>query len=287
MSSFWSYWISLITIFTIIASFWLLFGNRKETTDKETTGHVYDGIEEYNNPLPAWWLWMFVLTLVFGIGYLIAYPGLGNFKGVLNWSQISQYESEVASAQAKYEPLFDEYAAIPVEELIHNDKAMRMGQRLFANNCAQCHGSDARGAYGFPNLADDDWLYGGTPENILFSITSGRNGTMPPWGPALTDEQTRDVVQHVRALSGLDQPSEAGQQVFAIFCQSCHGAEGTGMQLLGAPNLTDDIWLYGSTAEMIAEAVESGRNGQMPAHNELLSESRIHLLGAYVYSLSQ
>ena len=286
MSSFWSYWISLITIFTIVASFWLLFGNRKERGNQETTGHVYDGIEEYNNPLPAWWLWMFVATLVFGIGYLIAYPGLGNFKGLLNWSQISEYENEVAEAAAKYEPLFDEYAAVPIEELIADNKAMRMGQRLFANNCSQCHGSDARGAFGFPNLADNDWLYGGTPTNIVQSIVAGRNGNMPAWGPMLSDEQSADVVQHVRSLSGLDEPNETGAQVFGMFCMACHGSDATGMQVLGAPNLTDDIWLYGNTAELIADAVENGLSGIMPAHNELLTESRIHLVAAYVYSLS-
>lgn len=286
MSSFWSLWISLITIFTIIASFWLLLGNRKESGEKETTGHVYDGIEEYNNPLPAWWLWMFILTLIFGIGYLIAYPGLGNFKGVLNWSQISEYESEVAEATAKYEPLFDEYAAVPIDELIGNEKAMRMGQRLFANNCSQCHGSDARGTFGFPNLADNDWLYGGAPDNIVQGIALGRTGTMPAWGPMLSDEQSADVVQHVRSLSGLDDASEAGAQVFGMFCQACHGPDAKGMQMLGAPDLTDDIWLYGSSAELISNAVENGLSGLMPAHNELLTESRIHLVAAYVYSLS-
>lgn len=286
MSTFWSLWISIITIATIIGSFFLLFCNRKESGDKETTGHVYDGIEEYNNPLPAWWLYMFVLTLVFGIGYLIAYPGLGNFKGVLNWSQIDQYETEVAEAAAKYEPLFDHYAEIPIEELVDNPQAMRMGQRLFANNCSQCHGSDAGGAFGFPNLSDQDWLYGGKPENIVQSLVSGRVGSMPAWGAALSDQQTIDVVQHVRSLSGLEASNDAGNQVYNMFCIACHGADGTGNHLFGAPNLTDDIWLYGSTAELIAEAVENGRAGQMPSHSELLTESRIHIVAAYVYSLS-
>lgn len=286
MSMFWSLWISLITIATIIGCFWLLFGNRKERGNKKTTGHVYDGIEEYNNPLPAWWLWMFTLTLIFSIGYLIAYPGLGSFKGLLNWSQISQYESEVAAAAEKYEPLFDEYAATPIEELVGNEKAMRMGQRLFANNCSQCHGSDAGGAYGFPNLTDGDWLHGGAPENIVQTIVSGRNSIMPPWGPMLSDEQTADVVQHVRSLSGLDEPTDTGKQVFSTFCFACHGADGTGNQVLGAPNLTDDIWLYSSTSEFIADAVENGLNGVMPAHGELLTESRIHVLAAYVYGLT-
>lgn len=286
MSNFWSGWIIVITVFTLFASFWLLFANRKEHTTKETTGHIYDGIEEYNNPLPAWWLWMFVITLVFGCGYLIAYPGLGNFPGLLGWSQISQYEKEVADAQAKYEPQFEEFLSVPIPELAMNPKALLMGQRLFANNCAQCHGSDAGGAYGFPNLTDKDWLYGGSPENIVQSISAGRTGTMPPWGPALTDQQATDVVQHVRSLTGLAEPTDAGKQVFSMFCVACHGADATGNTVLGAPNLTDDIWLYGSSAEEILNGVENGRSGLMPAHKELLTESRIHILAAYVYNLS-
>ncbi len=286
MSTFWSGWIIVITVFTLLASFWLLFANRKEHTDKETTGHVYDGIEEFNNPLPAWWLWMFVATLIFGIGYLIAYPGLGNFKGLLGWSQISQYEEEVELAQEKYEPLFETYLEVPIPELIQNESALRMGQRLFANNCSQCHGSDAGGAYGFPSLADGDWLYGGSPEQIVTSIASGRQGTMPPWGAALSDEQVAYVASYVRSLSGLEEATEDGQQVFGMFCAACHGPEGTGNQMLGAPNLTDNIWLYSSDSAEISGIVESGRSGQMPAHSDLLTESRIHILAAYVYSLS-
>lgn len=287
MSTFWSVWIIVITAFTFIACFWLLFGNRKESTDKETTGHVYDGIEEYNNPLPAWWLWMFVVTLVFGIGYLIAYPGLGNFKGLLGWSQISQYEEEVEEAREQYEPLFEAYLEVPIPELVEDNRALRMGQRLFANNCSQCHGSDAGGSYGFPSLSDEAWLYGSSPEQIVTSIANGRQGMMPPWGAALSDEQIDNVTSYVRTLSGLEAESTPeGAQVFATYCAACHGADGTGNQMLGAPNLTDDIWLYSSSREEISGIVENGRSGQMPAHRQLLSESRIHLLSAYVYSLS-
>lgn len=287
MSTFWNVWIIAITAFTIFACFWLLFSNRKERTDKETTGHVYDGIEEYNNPLPAWWLWMFVATLVFSIGYLIAYPGLGNFKGLLGWSQISQYEEEVEEAREQYEPLFEAYLDVPIPELTQDNRALRMGQRLFANNCAQCHGSDAGGSYGFPNLSDQAWLYGNSPEQIVTSIANGRQGMMPPWGAALSDEQIASVTTYVRSLSGLESESPPeGQQVFATYCAACHGADGTGNQMLGAPNLADDIWLYSSEPEEISGIVENGRSGQMPAHRQLLSESRIHLLAAYVYSLS-
>jgi cytochrome c oxidase cbb3-type subunit 3 len=286
MSTFWSVWIIVITVFTFVATFWLLFANRKEETDKETTGDVYDGIEEYNNPLPAWWLWMFVITLVFGLGYLLAYPGFGNFQGLLGWSQISQYEEEVEAARERYEPLFEAYLEVPVPELAQDERALRMGQRLFANNCAQCHGSDAGGAYGFPSLADGAWLYGGSPEQIVTSIANGRQGVMPPWEAALSDEQIADVTSYVRSMSGLEDAAEGGQQVFGMFCAACHGAGGTGNQMLGAPDLTDGIWLYSSDAEEISAIVRNGRSGLMPAHSDLLSESRIHILAAYVYSLS-
>jgi len=288
MTSFWSAWIISLTTITIIALFWILWANRKEEGGQETTGHVFDGIEEYNNPLPAWWLGFFVMTLVFGIGYLIAYPGMGNFPGLLNWTQVGQYESEVKRAAEKYEPLFEEYAAVAIPELANITKAMRMGQRIFANSCAQCHGSDGRGAYGFPNLADKDWLYGGTPEAILATITNGRTGAMPSWSAALQEDQIKAVIDFIPTLSaeGTTVNSEAGKKVFNTYCFACHGADGRGNQLLGAPNLTDAAWLYGSAPDQLRETIMEGRNGIMPAHNQLLPKSRIHLLAAYVYSLA-
>lgn len=292
MSSFWSLWIIVLTVATIVGVTWLLFANRKSKNMREdgTTGHVYDGIEEYDNPLPAWWFYMFVFTIVFGIGYLIAYPGLGNYQGVLGWSQEQQYQDRVSAAEAKYGEIFAQYRSMPVDEIIKDRKALKMGQRLFANNCAQCHGSDARGSYGFPNLADAEWLYGGSPEQIKTSITHGRNGAMPAWGAAMSDADIANVSQYVISLSGRDAEPEAvqqGQQKFQMFCVACHGADGKGNVAFGAPDLSNNIWLYGGSVGLIQRTIRSGRNGKMPAHQDLLSEDKIHLLTAYVVSLSK
>ncbi len=291
MSSFWSLWIIVLTMVTIIGITWLLFANRKSTNagPDSTTGHEYDGIEEYDNPLPAWWFYMFVITIVFGLLYLAAYPGLGNFKGFLNWTQVNQWESEVAEAEQRYGAIFAEYRGMSVENVAKDDKALKMGQRMFANNCAQCHGSDARGSYGFPNLTDSEWLYGGSPEQIKMSIIQGRAGAMPPWQAALGDEGIVNVTHYVMSLSGreVDQTkASAGTEKYQMFCTSCHGADGKGNVMFGAPDLTNNIWLYGGSQGLIQRSIRNGRNGKMPAHSELLSEDKIHLLTAYVYSLS-
>lgn len=291
MSSFWSLWIIVLTLFTIFAVTWLLFANRKSKNMREdgTTGHVYDGIEEYDNPLPAWWFYMFVITIVFGLCYLLAFPGLGNFKGLLGWTKEQRWEQRVAEAEQKYGEIFAQYHSTPINELINDKKAMKMGQRLFANNCAQCHGSDAMGSYGFPNLTDAEWLYGGSPEQIKASIISGRNGAMPPWGSALNDTDIANVTSYVISLSGREADSaavQAGQEKFQMFCVACHGADGKGNVAFGAPDLTNNIWLYGGSVGLIQRTIRNGRNGKMPAHEDLLSEDKIHLLAAYVLSLS-
>jgi cytochrome c oxidase cbb3-type subunit 3 len=291
MSSFWSLWIIVLTVISLIGITWLLFANRKTKGGGRdaTTGHVYDGIEEYDNPMPAWWFHMFVITIVFGVGYLIAYPGMGEFKGLLNWTQVNQWQAEMDSADKKYGALFAEYGAMPVEQLASNSQALKMGQRMFANNCAQCHGSDARGSRGFPNLADAEWLYGGSPEQIKTSITEGRTGAMPAWGPALGAEGVTSVTRYVMSLSGREidpATAEEGKAKFGMFCASCHGAEGKGNVAMGAPDLSNAIWLYGGSEGAIQQSVSNGRNGVMPAHKELLSEDKIHLLTAYIYSLS-
>lgn len=291
MSSFWSLWIIVLTVVTIVGVTWLLFANRKSTNMREdgTTGHVYDGIEEYDNPLPAWWFYLFVITIVFGIGYLIAYPGLGNYKGALGWTQVQQWEDRVAAADRKYGELFAQYRSMSVAEIAGDRKALKMGQRLFANNCAQCHGSDARGSYGFPNLTDEEWLYGSSPEQVRASISGGRNGAMPAWGSAMSDADIADVTSYVVSLSGREADSDAiarGQEKFQMFCVACHGADGKGNVAFGAPNLTNNIWLYGGSVGLIQRTIRNGRNGKMPAHQDLLSEDKIHLLTAYVISLS-
>lgn len=288
MSSFWSGWIIVLTTITLVLTTWILFANRKKTGDQPTTGHIYDGIEEYDNPLPAWWLWMFVGTIVFGVGYLIAYPGMGNFPGVLGWTSTGKYEAEIEKAEAKYGAIYAQFAALPAEQLAADPAAMTMARRIFSNNCAQCHGSDARGAFGFPNLADHDWLYGGETAQIKHSITDGRKAAMPPWEAVLNDQQLTAVTQYVAHLGDEEgHIDELGKQTFGTYCVACHGQEGQGNVFMGAPNLADDVWLYGGDISQIKLSVAKGRNGAMPAHKDMLSEDKIHLLTAYVFSLSQ
>ncbi|MEQ9546650.1 MAG: cytochrome-c oxidase, cbb3-type subunit III [Marinobacter sp.] len=295
MSTFWSIWVSVIVLGTIFGCWWLLLATRKsQTTDTETdrtTGHSFDGIEELDNPLPKWWFYLFIATCVFSLGYLALYPGLGNFKGLLGWTSYNQWEAEVQQAEAQYGELYAKFGDTPVVELAETEDAMKMGQRLFANNCAVCHGSAGRGSLGFPNLTDDDWLYGGEPENILTTLRQGRNGNMPAKGmmPNMTSDQVDQVVNYVLSFSDRAKDPEAakaGEEVFAQACSACHGSDGKGNQAMGAPNLTDDTWLYGSTYGWIKETVMNGRQNQMPAQGERLSEDQIQILAAYVYSLS-
>ena len=293
-SSFWNWFIIIPTVGGIIACFllirWLGGGIKAEDLAKPM-GHVWDeDLEELNNPLPRWWLGMFYITLVFGIVYLVLYPGLGTFSGVLGWTSGNQYEREMDLADAKFGPLFEKYQAMDIVAVADDENARKMGERLFVNYCATCHGSDARGARGFPNLRDNDWLYGGTPEAIKQTILDGRNGVMPAWEAALGGaEGVADMTEYVLGLSGrnVDQAA-AGRaaEKYQTLCSACHGADGTGNQALGAPNLTDNIWLYGGTATSVQTTLAKGRNGQMPPHKDFLGEAKVHLLAAYVYSLS-
>lgn len=301
MTSFWSWYITLLSLGTIAALVWLLLATRKgqrgESTE-ETVGHSYDGIEEYDNPLPKWWFMLFIATVVFALGYLVLYPGLGNWKGILpgyegGWTQVKEWQREVDRANEQYGPLYAKFAAMPVEEVAQDPQALKMGGRLFASNCSVCHGSDAKGAYGFPNLTDDDWLYGGDPETIKTTIMGGRQAVMPGWKDVIGEEGIRHVAGYVRSLSGRDVPEgieadlEQGQKIFAANCVVCHGPDAKGIQAMGAPNLTDNIWLYGSSFAQIQQTLRHGRNGRMPAQEEILGNDKVHLLAAYVYSLSQ
>jgi cytochrome c oxidase cbb3-type subunit 3 len=290
MSSFWSWWIIILTSVSIFLIFWLLMANRSgaPADPEQTTGHAADGIEEYDNPMPYWWFLMFLFTIIFAIGYLIAYPGMGNFKGLLNWSQIDQWERSVAAAEERFGALRFKYLAMPVEEVAKDRQARKMGQRMFANNCAQCHGADARGSNGFPDLSDSDWIWGGTPDSIKTSITNGRIAAMPAWGPMLGDDGVRDTAAFVMSLSGREVDADqavAGKEKYDMICIACHGADGTGNPMLGAPNLANGIWLYGGDTEQVMNSIREGRNGVMPAHSDLLSEDKIHLITAYIYSL--
>ncbi|MGP4842666.1 cytochrome-c oxidase, cbb3-type subunit III [Marinobacter sp. 1Y8] len=295
MSTFWSIWISAIVLGTVFGCWWLLWSTRKsQVTDKETdrtTGHSFDGIEEYDNPLPKWWFYLYVATCIFALGYLALYPGLGNFKGLLGWTQEGQWQEEMQLADARYGELYAKYGSIPVEELAQDDDARKMGQRLFANNCAVCHGSAARGAVGFPNLTDDAWIWGGEPDRIVETIHQGRENQMPAKGlmPGMTTDQIDSVVNYVLSFSGREKDAEAaerGSKIFAQACAGCHGQEAKGNPMVGAPNLTDDAWLYGSTYEWIKETVTHGRQNKMPAQEGRLSDDQIHILAAYVYGLS-
>jgi len=295
MSTFWSIWVSVIVLGTVFGCWWLLLATRKsQTTDAETertTGHSFDGIEEYDNPLPKWWFYLYVATCIFALGYLALYPGLGNYKGLLNWTSTNQWEAEVAAADEKYGEIYAQYGQTPVPELATNDDALKIGQRLFANNCSVCHGSAARGQVSFPNLTDDDWLWGGSPDAILETLHNGRKGNMPAKGvmPNMTNEQVDQVVNYVLSFSGREKDAaaaEAGKAVFAQGCVACHGPDAKGMQAMGAPNLTDNVWLYGSTYKWIKETVVNGRQNEMPAQGGRLSEDQIQILAAYVYSLS-
>ncbi|MDY7220114.1 cytochrome-c oxidase, cbb3-type subunit III [Denitrificimonas sp. JX-1] len=298
MTSFWSWYIVILTSGTLLALVWLIFATRKgqrSGSTEETVGHIYDGIAEYDNPLPRWWFMLFVGTLIFAVGYLVLYPGMGNWKGILpgydgGWTSAKQWEREMAKADEKYGPIFAKYAAMPITEVAQDELALKMGGRLFASHCSVCHGSDAKGAYGFPNLADNEWIWGGEPETIKTTIMKGRRASMPPWGDILGEEGVKNVTGYVRNLSGLKNPEgidlDAGKQAYATTCVACHGPDATGNQMLGAPNLTDRVWLYGSSFNQVQQTVRHGRNGHMPAQEDFLGHDKVHLLAAYVYSLS-
>ncbi|MEH6344023.1 MAG: cytochrome-c oxidase, cbb3-type subunit III [Bermanella sp.] len=294
LTTFWHVWVSAIVIGSMIACGILLtltFKNQKynEETD-QTTGHSFDGIDELDNPLPKWWMWFFWSTILFGVVYIFIY-GVGNWTGFGNWSSIGQWEKEVAQAEEKYAPYYAELNKLSVEELATNKNALATGQRIFASNCALCHGSTATGALGFPNLTDTDWLYGGTAAAIKHTITNGRNGAMPANGlkPDMNDTERSDIAAHVLSLSGRTGAGDAekGAPLFAQACAACHMPDGTGNQMVGAPNLTDNIWLYGGSEKQIEFTIEFGRAGVMPAWNDILGEDKVHVLSGYVYSLSQ
>ncbi len=290
------FWTIVISIATLggIAGLWLLtvWQSKVGPADqKETTGHVWDeDLTELNNPLPLWWRNLFYITLVFGVVYLLLYPGLGSFGMLLGWTQVKQYEEQMAKAEARYGPIFEKYLDQPVEEVVKDPEALRIGERLYASYCTVCHGSDAGGVIGFPNLRDDDWLYGGTPEAIETSILNGRKGVMPGWkAPLGGDEGVEQMTAYVLSLSGRkvdEAKAAAGQAKYGMFCIGCHGPEGKGNQALGAPDLTDEVWLYGGSPKAVAFSIANGRNGVMPAHEEFLGKAKVHLLAAYIYSLS-
>ena len=293
MSNAWSWYVIIGTVVTLAACFWLVaWTNRQRASDeeiKEAESHVWDeDVRELNNPLPMWWLWLFIITVVWSLGYLIYYPGMGGYEGVAEWSQEQQWADEVAAAEAEYGPIFAEFGSMPVEQLVGNERAMGIGFSLYQNYCSQCHGSTGQGARGFPNLTDGEWLYGGSPQQIEYSIVNGRSGVMAPLGAIFaSDEEIDEMVRYVQTMAdGMDTSSPAHTKYMQL-CIACHGPTGEGMQALGAPSLVDDIWLYGSSPTEVRRSIVEGRNGVMPAHGKLIGPDRARILTAYVYSLSQ
>ncbi|WP_295957488.1 cytochrome-c oxidase, cbb3-type subunit III [Rhodoferax sp.] len=292
-SNFWSVFISAVSAVSIAACLLLLWVTARKKVpfqSDNTTGHVWDhDLREMNNPLPLWWVGLFILTVLFGVGYLVAYPGLGSYAGTLGWTQVGEYNAEVAQANRELEPLYAQFTALPPEKLAGNAQAMAVGERLFMNNCAQCHGSDARGSKGFPNLTDGDWLHGGTPDKILETITHGRTGVMPPMAAAVgTPDDVKNVANYVLSLSASPNDSlraALGKSKFSV-CAACHGVGGKGNQAIGAPNLSDDIWLHGWGEAAIIAMVNNGKINQMPAQHDKLTEAQIHVLASYVWGLS-
>ena len=292
-SNFWSFYVAGITIIGIVACgllLWITSRKKVEATADNTTGHVWDeDLTEMNNPMPRWWMWLFIITLVFGAGYLAAYPGLGTFKGKLGWTQLGEYQAEVDKANAELQPLYARFEAMQPQEMAADAAAMAIGERLFMNNCAQCHGSDARGSKGFPNLADGDWLHGGAPDQIQKTIHDGRIGVMPPMAAAVgSPEDVRNLAHYVLSLSGSPHDSlkaSLGKTKFTA-CAACHGMDGKGNQALGAPNLTDDIWLHGWGEAAITAIVTNGKVNEMPPQADKLTEAQIGVLSAYVWGLS-
>jgi cytochrome c oxidase cbb3-type subunit 3 len=293
INSGWSIYIAAITILGLVFCLALLVvaSRRKVMAGDNTTGHVWDeDLREMNNPLPRWWMWLFVATVFFAAAYLAFYPGLGNNPGTFGWSSTGQYDKEQADAKARLAPIYAKYAAMPAAELVKDPQAMGIGERLFANNCAGCHGADAHGSKGFPNLTDGDWLWGGAPERIEETITKGRIGMMPVLAPAVgSAEDVRNVANYVLSLSGSahnNVAAELGKPKFVV-CAACHGPEGKGNPAIGVPNLTDKIWLHGWGEAAIVAMVTGGKVNQMPAQEKRLEPAQIHVLAAYVWGLSQ
>jgi cytochrome c oxidase cbb3-type subunit 3 len=292
-SSGWSIFVAALTVISLLFCIVLLViaSRRKVMANDNTTGHIWDeDLREMNNPLPRWWMWLFVITVVFAAVYLWMYPGLGGRQGTLNWSSASQHQAEVDKVRAQVAPLYAQFTSLSAEELSKNPQAMGIGERLYLNNCAQCHGADARGSKGFPNLTDADWLWGGAPEQIAHAIVNGRQGVMPPMAAAIGGgENVRNVAHYVMSLSGSPHNeiwAQMGKEKFAA-CAACHGPQGQGNQALGAPNLTDRIWLHGFGEQAISSIITNGKANPMPAQASRLTPEQVQVLAAYVWSLSQ
>lgn len=295
MSTAFSIFVIVLTLANVAGALWLLWWTRRApgeaSTTEHTTGHVWDeDLTELNNPLPRWWLWLFLLTVVFGLVYFVLYPAMGNYPGTLKWTSRTEHAAESQLNAQRIEQALAPFSARSVAELSKDGAALNIGRNLFLNNCATCHGSDGGGAPGFPNLTDKDWLYGGDPDTLVATIGGGRNGIMPPWGEALGARGVEDVLAYVMSLSGRKLEAgdaHAGREKFQQLCAACHGPDAHGNPAMGAPNLTDGTWLHGGSLAAVRETIEKGRTGSMPAHAARLGETRVKLLAAYVLSLGR
>ncbi len=289
----WSWFVAIATALSLLACLWLLLvaSRHRVMAGDNSTGHVWDeDLREMNNPLPRWWMWLFIITIVYAVGYLVVYPGLGSLRGTAGWSSTGEMQADQQAAQAEMAPIYARFAALDAAALARDPQAMGIGERLFGNHCATCHGADAKGSKGFPNLTDNDWLWGGTHDVIKQTITQGRTGVMPPLAAAVGGaEDLRNLAHHVLSLSRSPHDSLAAQLGKAKFmaCAACHGMDGKGNQALGAPNLADGVWLHGWGEAAIVAMVTQGKSNVMPAHGTRLSPQQVHVLAAYVWSLSQ
>lgn len=297
VSDGWSTAITVVTLVSILACFVLALSLASRKAPKrgdgsvETTGHVWDDdLTELNNPLPRWWLYLFYLTCIFAVVYLLLYPGLGSYRGQLGWTQANQYEEEVAKVAAAVAPIYDKFSKLPIAQVAKDPEAVAIGERLYQTYCVQCHGSDARGSRGFPNLADNDWLGKGGPDYILETLMNGRQAVMPPMATALgSEKEIMYMANYVLSLSNSGHDSfkaQMGRDSFGV-CAACHGSDGKGNPVIGAPNLTDDIWLYGGGLGTIENVIRNGLTNEMPAFGHLLQDGKGHILAAYIWSLSQ
>jgi cytochrome c oxidase cbb3-type subunit 3 len=294
MSAGWSLWVMFLVVLNMGITFFLyLWGPRVKipTLPDGTSGHVWAHgvLREGVRKLPLWWVLFSGAMFVAGFTYLALFPGFGSFKGALGWTSHGELARNVAANEAELAPLMERFKLYPVEQLASDPAALQMGKVLFEDNCAACHQRSAKGnvALGAPDLADNDWLYGGSGSDITTSIHDGRSGVMPPWA-SLGADNVKNLAQYVLSLSGAPHDAAkaaAGQPLFAT-CAACHGAEGKGNPALGAPNLTDKIWLHGSSVADIEKTIGEGRQGHMPAWSPRLSDDQIRVVAAYVYQLS-
>ncbi len=295
MSAGWSGFIIALVVLNVVGCVWLIWWTAKRRPGDPgptDTSHVWDeNITEYNKPLPKWWSNLFYITIIFTIGYLAWFPGLGAFAGYSGWSSAKQHDADKATEDKKLAATFAPFEGKPIDVIAKDPNALKLGKAIFSNTCATCHGSTAQGAIGYPNLTDDIWHWGGAPEQVLETVLNGRQAAMPAWEQALGGKQgVTAVAVYLQSLGGEKVDSSLaniGKNKYETICVSCHGPDGKGMQALGAPDLTDDYWLYGDSVAAIEQSIAQGRNGMMPAHAPIVGETRARLAAAYVWSLSQ